>query len=137
MPRPVTALAIIVGKIKKRLKSELGDLGARRDRNGTFEPKAVRKRQGRVSGIDGKILFLYAKGQSTRDIASTIEELYDIEISPTLISRVTDRVTDQIKQWQSELLQPLYPIVYLDCIVLKIRQNQKGKPAGKDRIYAF
>ena len=76
-------------------------------RNGTFEPKAVQKRQGRVSDIDDKILYLYAKGQSTRDIASTIEELYDIEISPTLISRVTDRVTDQIKQWQSEPLPNL------------------------------
>ena len=115
------------GKTKKKLKSELGELeiDTPRDRNSTFEPKAIEKRQSRVSGIDDKILFLYAKGQSTRDIASTIEELYDIEISPSLISRVTDRVTDQVKQWQSEPLQPLYPILYLDCIVLKIRQNQK------------
>ena len=115
------------GKTRKRLKSEHGDLEihAPRDRNGTFEPKAVEKRQSRVKGIDDKILFLYAKGQSTRDIASTIEELYDISISASLISRVTDRVTDQIKQWQNEPLQPLYPIVYLDCIVLKIRQNQQ------------
>ena len=115
------------GKAKKKLKSELGELeiNTPRDRNGTFEPKAIEKRQSRVSGIDDKILFLYAKGQSTRDVASTIKELYDIEISPSLISRVTDRVSDQIKQWQTEPLQPLYPIVYLDCIVLKIRQNQK------------
>lgn len=115
------------GKVRKRLKSELGELmiDTPRDRNSTFEPKAIEKRQSRVSGIDDKILFLYAKGQSTRDIASTIEELYDIQISPSLISRVTDRVTDQIRQWQTEPLQPLYPIVYLDCIVLKIRQNQK------------
>jgi len=115
------------GKTRKRLKSELGDLEieAPRDRNGTFEPKAVEKRQSRVKGIDDKILFLYAKGQSTRDIASTIEELYDISISPSLISRVTDRVTAQIKQWQSEPLQPIYPILYLDCIVLKIRHNQQ------------
>jgi len=115
------------GKTKKRLKSELGELEIQspRDRNGTFEPKSIEKRQSRVSGIDEKILFLYAKGQSTRDVASTIKELYDIEISPSLISRVTDRVSDQIKQWQTEPLQPLYPIVYLDCIVLKIRQNQK------------
>jgi len=114
------------GKTKKKLKSELGDLeiDTPRDRNGTFEPKAVEKRQSRVKGIDDKILFLYGKGQSTRDIATTIEELYDISISKSLISRVTERVTDQIKQWQSEPLQPLYPIVYLDCIVLKIRHNQ-------------
>lgn len=115
------------GKTKKKLKSELGDLeiDVPRDRNGTFEPKAVEKRQSRVKGIDDKILFLYSKGQSTRDIATTIEELYDISISKSLISRVTERVTDQIKQWQSEPLQPLYSIVYLDCIVLKIRHNQQ------------
>ena len=115
------------GKTKKKLKSELGDLeiDTPRDRNGTFEPKAVEKRQSRVKGIDDKILFLYSKGQSTRDIATTIEELYDISISKSLISRVTERVTDQIKQWQSEPLQPLYPIVYMDCIVLKIRHNQQ------------
>lgn len=115
------------GKTRKRLKSELGDLEIEspRDRNATFEPKAIGKRQSRVKGIDEKILFLYAKGQSTRDIAATIEELYDISISRSLISRVTERVTDQIKQWQSEPLQPLYPIVYMDCIVLKIRHNQQ------------
>ena len=115
------------GKTKKQLKSEHGELeiNAPRDRNGTFEPKAVEKRQSRVKGIDDKILFLYAKGQSTRDIAATIEELYDISISKSLISRVTERVSDQIKQWQSEPLQPLYPILYLDCIVLKIRHNQQ------------
>ena len=115
------------GKTKKRLKSEHGELeiDAPRDRNGTFDPKAVEKRQSRVKGIDDKILFLYAKGQSTRDIATTIEELYDISLSKSLISRVTERVTDQIKQWQSEPLQPLYPIVYMDCIVLKIRHNQQ------------
>ena len=115
------------GKASKKLKSELGELqiDAPRERNGTFDPKAVEKRQSRVKGIDEKILFLYAKGQSTRDIASTIEELYDISISKSLISRVTERVTDQITQWQNEPLQPVYPIVYLDCIVLKIRHNQQ------------
>lgn len=115
------------GKSRKTLKSELGelDIDAPRDRNATFEPQAVKKRQSRVKGIDDKILFLYAKGQSTRDIASTIQELYDIEISPSLISRVTDRVSSHIEQWQSQPLDPLYPILYLDCIVLKIRHNQQ------------
>ena len=115
------------GKTRKRLKSEHGelDISVPRDRNSTFEPKSVEKRQSRVTGIDDKIVFLYAKGQSTRDIAATIQELYDIDISPSLISRVTERVTDQIRQWQSEPLQPLYPIVYRDCIVLKIRHNQQ------------
>ena len=115
------------GKSRKSLKSELGELeiDTPRDRNSTFEPQAVKKRQSRVKGIDDKILFLYAKGQSTRDIASTIQELYDIEISPSLISRVTERVTSDVAQWQSRPLDPLYPILYLDCIVLKIRQNQR------------
>jgi transposase-like protein len=68
---------------------------------------------------------LYAKGQSTRDIAATIEELYDVEISPTLISRVTERVMSSVNEWQQRPLDPLYPILYLDCIVLKIRHNQR------------
>ena len=115
------------GKTSKRIRSEHGDLDidTPRDRNGSFEPKAIAKRQTRTHGIDDKILFLYAKGQSTRDIAATIEELYDVEISPTLISRVTDRVMNSVNEWQQRPLDPLYPIVYLDCIVLKIRQNQR------------
>lgn len=115
------------GKTRKKLKSELGELEIEspRDRNSSFEPQAISKRQSRVKGIDDKILFLYAKGQSTRDIASTIQELYDIEISPSLISRVTERVSAHIEQWQSQPLDPLYPILYLDCISLKIRHNQQ------------
>ena len=115
------------GKTRKKLRSEHGELEieAPRDRNGTFEPKAVAKRQSRARGIDEKILFLYAKGQSTRDIASTIEELYDVSISASLISRVTERVMETVIEWQHRPLDPLYPILYLDCIVLKIRQNQR------------
>lgn len=115
------------GKSAKRIRSEHGELEieAPRDRNGSFEPKAIAKRQTRTRGIDDKILFLYAKGQSTRDIAATIEELYDVEISPSLISRVTDRVMESVNEWQQRPLDPLYPILYLDCIVLKIRHNQR------------
>ena len=115
------------GRGRKRLKSESGhlEISTPRDRNGTFEPKAVEKRQSRVKGIDEKILFLYAKGQTTRDISDTIKELYDVDISPTLISRVTDRVSDSTVEWQNRPLDPLYPIIYLDCLVLKIRQNQR------------
>lgn len=115
------------GKSRKRLKSEHGDLeiNTPRDRNGTFTPQAIGKRESRVRGIDDKILYLYAKGQSTRDIVDTIEELYDVSISPSLISRVTDRVLESVNAWQHRPLDPLYPIVYLDCIVLKIRQNQR------------
>ena len=115
------------GKTPKRIRSEHGelDIAAPRDRNGSFAPKAIAKRQTRTRGIDDKILFLYAKGQSTRDIAATIEELYDVEISSTLISRVTDRVMTSVNEWQHRPLDPLYPILYLDCIVLKIRHNQR------------
>lgn len=115
------------GTSKKRLKSESGamEIQVPRDRNGTFEPKAIGKRESRAKGIDEKILYLYAKGQSTRDIADTIEELYDIEISPSLISRVTDKVMETVVDWQNRPLDPIYPIVYLDCIVLKIRQNKR------------
>lgn len=115
------------GKSRKRLKSEHGDLEIEtpRDRNGTFSPQVIGKRESRARGIDDKILYLYAKGQSTRDIVDTIEQLYDISISPSLISRVTDRVMETVSAWQHRPLDPLYPIVYLDCIVLKIRQNQR------------
>lgn len=115
------------GKTRKRIRGEYGELEieAPRDRNGSFNPKAIAKRQTRTHGIDDKILFLYAKGQSTRDIAATIDELYDVEISSTLISRVTERVMASVVEWQHRALDPLYPILYLDCIVLKIRHNQR------------
>ena len=75
--------------------------------------------------LDDQILALYAKGMSTRDIAATLKELYDADVSPALISKVTDRVLEQVQLWQARELDPLYPIVYLDCIVLKIRENQR------------
>ena len=115
------------GKTRKKIKSERGevDIETPRDRNATFKPAAIEKRQSRARGIDDKILYLYAKGQSTRDIADTIEELYDVDISASMISRVTERVMETVREWQSRPLDPLYPIVYLDCIVLKIRHNQR------------
>ena len=105
------------GKTPKRIRSEHAELeiAAPRDRNGSFAPKAIEKRQTRTRGIDDKILFLYAKGQSTRDIAATIEERYDVDISSTLISRVTDRMMTSVNEWQHRPLDPLYPILYLDC----------------------
>ena len=114
------------GKAPKRLKGEHGDLEIQtpRDRNATFEPKIVAKRESRTRTIDEKILFLYAKGQSTRDIAETIEELYDVAVSPSLISKVTERVNQRIEQSKARPLDPLYPIVYLDCIALNVRQHQ-------------
>ena len=96
-----------------------------RDRDGDFEPQAIKKRQTRLPSMDSKILYLYAKGLSTREIVDTLEELYDTEVSATLISRVTDAVLEQVVEWQSRPLDEIYPIVYLDCIVVKIRQDKQ------------
>ena len=115
------------GKSKKILKGDHGEveIDIPRDRTGTFEPQIIKKGQTRLSVLDDQILALYAKGMSTRDIAATLKELYDADVSPALISKVTDRVLEQVQLWQARELDPLYPIVYLDCIVLKIRENQR------------
>lgn len=96
-----------------------------RDRDSSFEPKIVKKHQTRLTAMDEKIHCLYAKGMSTREIVATFKEMYDAEVSPTLISRVTDAVIDQVIEWQSRPLDSIYPIVYLDCIVVKIRQDKR------------
>ena len=115
------------GKSKKILKGDHGEveIDIPRDRTGTFEPQIIKKGQTRLSVLDDQIFALYAKGMSTRDIVATLKELYDADVSPALISKVTDRVLEQVQQWQARELDPLYPIVYLDCIVLKIRENQR------------
>jgi transposase-like protein len=115
------------GHSTKILKGDHGEVEIEtpRDRNGTFEPQLVRKGQTRLTQFDDQILALYAKGMSTRDIVATFKEMYDADVSPTLISKVTDAVMDQLLEWQSRPLDDLYPIVYLDCIVLKIRQDKR------------
>jgi len=115
------------GRSRKVLKGDHGevDIEIPRDRAGTFEPQIIKKGQTRLSVLDDQILALYAKGMSTRDIVATLKELYDADVSPALVSKVTDRVLEQVQLWQSRELDPLYPIVYLDCIVLKIRENQR------------
>ena len=115
------------GYSSKTLKGDHGEveIDTPRDRSGTFEPQLVRKGQTRLTQFDDQILSLYAKGMSTRDIVATFKEMYDADVSATLISRVTDAVLDQVLEWQSRPLDDLYPIVYLDCIVLKIRQDKR------------
>jgi len=115
------------GKSKKILKGDHGEveIDIPRDREGSFEPQIVKKGQTRLSVLDDQIFALYAKGMSTRDIVATLKDLYDADVSPSLISKVTDQVLQQVQLWQARELDPLYPIVYLDCIVLKIRQNQR------------
>ena len=115
------------GYSTKRLKGQHGEvtIQAPRDRNSSFEPQFVRKGQSRLTQMDDQILTLYAKGLSTRDIVDAFKEMYDADISAGLVSKVTERVIEQVHEWQNRPLDPLYPIVYLDCIVLKIRANQR------------
>ena len=96
-----------------------------RDRNGDFEPQLVRKRQVRLPGFDEKVLWLYGSGATTREIQSQLQELYDVEVSPALISRVTDAVLEEVKVWQNRPLDEVYPIVYLDAVHVKIRTDDR------------
>ncbi len=113
------------GKSKKTLKGDFGELPIEipRDRHGTFEPQLIPKHQTRWTGFDDKILSLYARGMTVREIQSHLEEMYGTEVSPTLISSVTDAVIDEVKAWQARPLDTLYPIVYLDCIHVKVRDG--------------
>ena len=115
------------GHTRKTLKTEDGpiDIEAPRDRDGSFEPKLVQKRQTRFTTMDDKILALYSKGMTTREIVEAFKEMYGADVSPALISKVTDAVIDRVIEWQSRPLESVYPIVYLDCIVVKIRQNKQ------------
>ena len=106
------------GKGRKTVQSETGaiDISVPRDRNGTFEPKLVKKRQRRLEGFDDKVLALYSRGLSTRDIQGQLEELYGVEVSPTLISNVTNAVMDDVRAWQSRPLSSVYPILFFDAL---------------------
>ncbi|EJG0976124.1 IS256 family transposase [Vibrio parahaemolyticus] len=101
------------------------DIDVPRDREASFEPQLVRKHQTRFQSMDDKILSLYAKGMTTREIVATFKEMYDADVSPTLISKVTDSVLEQVIEWQSRPLDEIYPLVYLDCIVVKVRQDKQ------------
>lgn len=111
------------GRSKKTLKGEFGELPIEvpRDRHGSFEPQIIPKHQTRWTGFDDKILSLYARGMTVREIQGHLEEMYGTEVSPTLISTVTDAIIEDAKAWQSRPLDALYPIVYLDCIHVKVR----------------
>ena len=113
------------GKSKKTLKGEFGELpiDVPRDRHGTFEPQLIPKHQTRWSGFDDKILSLYARGMTVREIQAHLEEMYGTEVSPSLISSITDAVSEEVKVWQSRPLDPIYPIIYLDCIHVKVREG--------------
>lgn len=115
------------GYTSKTLQTEDGqfELDTPRDRQGGFEPRLVKKHQTRFTSMDDKVLSLYAKGMTTREISATFKEMYDADVSATLVSRVTDAVIDKVTEWQARPLDTVYPIVYLDCIVIKIRQDKR------------
>ncbi len=113
------------GKNPKRVKGKNGELEVEvpRDRNGSFEPQLIQKRQKRFDGFDEKIISLYARGMTTRDIQAQLEDLYGVEISPSFISTVTDAIMPEVKAWQNRPLEPLYPVVFLDAIRIKSRSD--------------
>lgn len=111
----------------KTMKGDGGEvtINIPRDRDGNFEPQIIGKRQTRFDGFDEKIIALYARGLSVTDILAQLQELYHVEISTSLISAVTDSVLEEVTAWQNRALESLYPIVYLDCLVVKVRQDKR------------
>lgn len=115
------------GKTKKTVRSNYGnvDLGIPRDRNGDFEPIAVKKHQRSISAFDDKIISMYAKGMTVRDIQSHVQELYGANLSPALIANITEKVMESATEWQARPLQKVYPIVFFDAIHYKVKENGK------------
>lgn len=113
------------GASSKRLKGDFGtmEIAVPRDRQSSFEPQLVPKNETRWHGFDDKILSLYARGMTTREIQGHLEEMYQVEVSPALISNVTDAVIEEVKAWQSRPLDVVYPIVYLDALMVKMRTD--------------
>jgi putative transposase len=113
------------GKSLKTLKGEAGEMTIEvpRDRNGTFEPQLIEKHQTRFEGFDAKILSMYALGMTVRDIQGHLHEMYGVEVSTGLISEVTESIQEEVKAWQDRPLEALYPIVYLDALMVKMRQD--------------
>ncbi len=112
------------GVTRKTLKGDFGEilLETPRDRNSSYEPQMISKGQTRFTGFDDKIISMYARGMSTREIQGHLEEIYNVEVSPALISNVTAEVMEDVKSWQNRPLDPVYPIVYLDALMVKIRE---------------
>lgn len=113
------------GKSTKTMKSNLGlfDLDVPRDREGSFEPAIVKKHQTDVSHLESAVIGMYAKGMTTRDIATQINDIYGMDASPTLISNITDKVIPMLKEWQSRPLESIYPIIFMDAIHFKVRKD--------------
>lgn len=115
------------GYSKKTIRTDEGELeiNVPRDRNGEFEPKLIKKYQRDVSSIEDQVISMYAKGMSTRDIQKHLHNIYGIEVSPTLISNITDKILPLITEWQNRPLQPAYAVIFLDAIHHKVKQNNQ------------
>jgi putative transposase len=115
------------GKSRKTLKGDAGEMTIEvpRDRNGTFEPQLIGKHQTRFEGFDAKILSMYGLGMTVRDIQGHLHDMYGVEVSSGLISEVTDSIQEEVKAWQDRPLEALYPIIYLDALVVRMRQDGK------------
>lgn len=113
------------GTTPKTVLTEVGsvDLAVPRDRAGSFEPQIVRKGQTRLDGFNERIIALYARGMTTRDIRAHLREMYDVEVSPDLISRVTDGVIEELAEWQSRPLDRVFPVIFIDALMVKIRDG--------------
>jgi putative transposase len=113
------------GYSPKTLKSEFGEVKIQvpRDRKGEFKPQIVPKYQRNVSGIEDKVISLYARGMSTRDIEEQIRDIYGFSLSAEMVSKITDRIAPEIKEWQQRPLEPIYPFVFMDAIFYKVRED--------------
>ncbi|MBU2634685.1 MAG: IS256 family transposase, partial [Nanoarchaeota archaeon] len=113
------------GHGKKKVKGQDGEMeiAVPRDRDGTFEPQLIKKGQRRFEGFDDKIISLYARGMTVREIQGHLKQLYAVEVSPDLISRVTDAVLEGVREWQNRPLDPVYPLVIFDALRVKIRDE--------------
>lgn len=115
------------GSTKRKLKTQFGEVEVNvpRDRNGTYEPQILDKYQRNVDGLEEKILSLYAHGMSTRDIQEHVKDLYNIEISSELVSKISEKIMPQVNEWQSRPLEAYYPFIFMDAIHYKIRDNHQ------------
>lgn len=115
------------GYSKKKVKTQLGEVDIRvpRDRNGEYEPKIIAKHSRNADGMEDKIISLYACGMSQRDIAEQIKELYDVEISPELVTKITEKIMPEVVAWQNRPLETIYPFVFMDAIHYKVKEDHR------------
>jgi len=111
------------GSTPKTIKGKRGQVAIEvpRDRNASFEPQLIKKRETRFDGFDEKIISLYARGMTTREIQAHLEEIYGVEVSPGLVSSATEAVLEEVRTWQTRPLEKVYPMLYLDALVVKVR----------------